>query len=120
MFRIFVGKVPMVGPNCNSLSEQHRLVLLEAFNDGKELLISCRVFLLSLGKFLRPVCDRSPILTYYRSHLVVAGVGVDLEFFIEIGVMKHRIVGDYCLDLLERVDGFLGPDNRSVLLLPLG
>ena len=110
----------MVGPNCNNLFEEHRFVLLEAFNDCEDFLISCWICLLGLGKFLWPVRDRSSFLTDDRTHLVVTGVGVDFELFSEIGVIQYRVLGDDRLDCFEGLDCFLGPYYRAIFLLSLG
>ena len=95
MFRILVSKVHMVGPNCNSLSEKHRFILLQTFDDYKELLIGCRILFLGIGKFLRLLSDRFSTLANYHSHLIVAGVGMYFEFLVEVGVVEHRVFGDF-------------------------
>lgn len=107
----------MIVSDCNSLSEKHRLVLLEVFDDCEEFLISCGIFLLGLGKFLGLIRDQSSPLADDCTHLVVSRVGVDIEFLFEIGIVKHRIFGDYFFYGFKSRDCFVGPDDWTVLLL---
>ena len=107
----------MIGPYYKRFSEEHRLVLLEAFNDCEEFLVSCAILLLGLSKFLGPVCDRSSFLTDYSTRLVVAQVGADLKFLVKIGVMKHCIFCNDFLNCFEGLNCSFGPGYWTVFLL---
>lgn len=53
--------------------------------------------MLILGDFREPTCNWSPPLTDNRPHLVIAAVGVDFKFLVEIRIIQHCVFGNYSL-----------------------
>jgi hypothetical protein len=82
-------------------TKQHVAILTKSFNDAEEFFFTSGVVALSGIEFPGVECHGGTILHNNRPKLEVRSIGVNMEWFVMIGITDEGIFGKHGFDGLE-------------------
>ena len=113
-----VSEIFVVSMNVNVATKEHGAIFREGGNDAEELLFHGGVIALSRVELLREVSDGTALLLEHGAELIIAGVGINMKRFVQVGVSQVNILRNHGSDRVERLlmsgqpDEFLSARER--------